>query len=311
MIQPARPRRRQPTRPRPSVYPDSPDQVLIDSELGRLSVALKLAAAFRFWLVGHHLSRQRGGCGWAAIDDLWAAVLEVPDYEITRRHFRRILQEGNDVFWKTSQDRIYLTSITNLAADLMIEAGLRGLSSVIETNQPGGYKSVWIPIGGSHEQWEASLYAGWLGAKAHTTIARDTLAGLWNRSPKTLRRWEQSRLADRLTVVPNYAAVQNPEISPAEDTFYDSKIKSKAYQLPNTYQVAARQTPRNGQRQKVRRAVTGSYLGAGADTRRLYFETMKGLQAAYRRQPDGPMRFTFLFHRRGSNYWRRTADIFV
>jgi len=287
----------------------SDTELLIDAELGRVAVAVYVASEFRIWVIARELSRTRhGGSGWIDQAALWQAL---PSYGVTmtRRHYRRLLAAGAGVLWTMAADRLYLASIARLADELCIMAGLRNLEAVIATNTPGGYKSVWIPVSGTIEQFEANVYAGWLGAKADATIARQTLEGLWNRDATTLRRWEQKRLAGKVIVTPGYAITSDVEKLPSDGATWNKRAKQFVWQLPNTYRSTVRQTPRNGQRRKVKQAVDGSYIGAGADTHRTYFDTLSGLNRAIRRHPSDHKRYAFIGRWRSNNFFSPGADI--
>src|SRR6185503_10209694 len=60
-------------------------------------------------------------------------------------------------------------------------------------------------VSDSHEAFEAALYNGWMAHREAPTISKKVLATLFGRGEDTLRRWEQTRLQDRLTVRANYA----------------------------------------------------------------------------------------------------------
>lgn len=284
--------------------------VLVDVELARVAIGLYLGALLRLWLIGHHVSRVRySGRGWVTVDELWNMLSQI-GITMTRRHFRRLLQRGDGQFWSIYKERVFLRSIVFVAEELSIEAGLQG-GGLIATNQPGGLKSVWLPINGSHERWEAFVYAGWLAAHGAPTIARATLSGLFNRTDKTLRQWEKTHLAETVNVVPGYAVMNEVAEQPAEHAFYDKAVQSWVYQIPNTYQAALRQTPYDGQRRKVKHAVNPAGFGACGDKKRVYFATYKGLKRAIKRDDDPGNRFCWLYASGSRFYWRRSADIFV
>lgn len=286
-------------------------EALLDPELGRLAVALHKAAFLRLWLIGHLLSKRRGGCGWILIDDLRSYLDDLPHYTITRRHFRRLLQRGENVFWRRTDDRLYLTGIARLAEDLMIDAGLQSRESLIQTNAPGDLKSVYVSLDGSHEELEAQIYRSWLAAKRSKTLSRDLLEDLWGRSANTLRTWESAHLSHDLTVIPSFALVSGPETPIYRGADYHPAMHSRVYQLPNTYAASARQHPRNGQRRKVQQAVTGPLEAVGADTRKLYFQSVSSLQSHVKRHAEHYLRFAFVARARGANYFKTSADIFL
>lgn len=303
----------QPDNVTPNSIAHVPEICLVDSELGRLAIAVHMAALLRLWIVAREVSKQlHGGSGWLDDDSLWFAVQEIPGYQITRRHYRRLIQKGAGLFWSRHNDRLYLIGIAKVAENLTIEAGLRGLSDVIKSNSPGGLKSAYMPISGNLEQFESHIYAAWIASKRHTTIARDTLAALFNRTANTLRQWESAHLADTMRIIPNYAIVEDPANPSPADRHFSRRVKRQVYQMPNTYISRHRQTMRNGQRGKVKQAVNGLNLGAEADTfRRLYFATRTGARDHHRRHGNETNTYLFSQNDRGKNYWYRTADIYL
>jgi len=282
----------------------SNSQILGDVELGRLAVALYLVNLFRLWLIGHQVSKtSRHGCGWILQDELLAGFEAFTGVSMVDRHFRRLLKRGSGTFWIKSGDRLYLVGVASVAAELCIMAGLRGLESVIATNRPGDLKSSYIDISGNHQQFEANIYAAWLGSKNHTTIARATLESLWNRDQATIRRWERSHLRGLVQVVPGYATTKNISELPSDGATWNKRAGEYIWQLPNTYLMVNRQTDRNGQRHKVRAAVDGPGIGAGADTHKRYFDTYKAMRAAARRHGAAGNRFVFRGRWRDINFF--------
>lgn len=284
---------------------------LIDVNQARIAVAVHQAAAFRFWLIGHHLSREAGGPGWCGLESLWDSISDLPGLHCTRRHFRRILAHGDGLFWSLTDDRAYLTSSPKLAAELVVYAGLRGLESVIASNLPGSSNRVEIELFDSLERFESTIYRAWLVAARRDTLARETLAGLWNRGPDTLRRWESRHLKARVKVTANYAVCTDTSQINADDAHYDRRIGGVVYQIPNTYTARGFQSSRKGQKRKIRRAVGGVELGVDAEHQRLYFDSAKALRRAIRRHSCSHERFLFWSARTGAHYWKRASDIFA
>lgn len=283
---------------------------MLDPELGRVAVGLHKAALLRLWLLGRRLSSAAGGAGWCQTTTLWSAVGNVRGWQITRRHFRRLLTKGDGLFWTRHNDRLYLTGIAKLAQELCVLAGLRGRGELIETNSPGMLKSVWVPLDGSHEQFEAHIYLSWLSAKHSKTFSRELLEKLWGRTANTLRQWESAHLSETLTVIPSFALVQDNETPIHYGADYHPAMHSRVFQLPNTYAARARQHPHSGQRRKVQHTVTGPFMAQGADTRKLYFESVKDCSRAIQRHSGDYMRFAFVSRRKGSNYFLTSADIY-
>lgn len=283
---------------------DSDSFILADIELSRLAVVLYLTNLLRLWLVGHEQSRlQHGGAGWIDQAELIPAYERITGEQIGDRHLRRLLSRGDGIFWTRCNDRLYLAGIARLAEELVILAGLRGLAGAIATNRPGNLKSVWLNMRGSHQQFEANIYAAWFAGKRDTTIARETLESLFGRDQTTLRRWESTRLRGLVDVIPGYATTRHISELPSDGATWNKRAQEYVWQLPNTYVSTARQSVHNGQRRKVQRAVDGPTIGAGADTHRRYFDTYKAMRNADRRhQARGP-RYYFRGHWRGNNFF--------
>lgn len=277
--------------------------ILADVELCRLALVLYLTNLLRLWLIARDISQQKhGGSGWISKTDLLESFTRTGE-TMTTRHFRRLIKRGNGTFWTENGDRLYLAGIVAVATELCILAGLRGLGAAIQTNQPGGLKSAWLNITGTHEQFEANIYAAWLGSLRDTTISRAILEALFNRDQTTLRRWEQTRLRGIVQVTPGYAITTDPDRLPSDGVGFNERSQEFIWQLPNTYRVTVRQTPHNGQRRRVKRAVSGPYLGDGAERTRLYFDTLKRLNRAVSRFPEKGQRYAFVGRWRGNNFF--------
>jgi hypothetical protein len=303
------------------------DLVRLDPELGRLAVGLGLAAELRVWAIARQRSTtQHDGCGWVVVRELRAALDRARPY--TDRHLRRLLRGGHGLFWQYSRHRVYLAGVQKLAAALAWQAAVM-CPTLVSTNIPGRLKDVYLPVTGTHEQWEATLYAGWLAAKDDPTIARATLEQLFNRTAATLLRWEQARLAGVVVVTPGFAQVaaadtldpdtgdQRIPVPAGARTYEDQRgTLYLRWQMPNTYWSHIRQHPHKGQGRKVRQAVASSLAseplevmaeGQPRNTRR-YYEDVKRLKAAIRRH--GPaVRYLFVDRdRRGRNCWEPRVD---
>jgi hypothetical protein len=301
--------------------------VRLDPELGRLAVGLGRAAELRLWAIARHRSTtQHGGRGWVRVEALKADLDRARPY--SKRHLRRLLRAGHGVFWQYSGRRVYLAGVQNLAGALARQAAAAS-PALVATNIPGRMKDVYLPVDGPHEQWEALLYAGWLAAKNDPTIARATLAALFNRSAETLGRWEQARLAGVVLVTPGYAQVMagdtlNEETGdqviyiPEGAKAYEDRagVLHLRWQLPNTYRSHIRQHNRKGQGRKVRQAVASSLAGEPLEVMaegqprnpRRYYEDVKRLKAALRRQGVG-VRYLFLGpDKRECNCWEPAAS---
>lgn len=256
--------------PLPIAETPSPSPIIttrVDPELARIAVGLRQAAGLRLWLIARHISNEEnGGCGWITASRLRDHIKE----SYSSRHLRRILKDGDGLFWTQAHGRLYLRGVGKVAAALTKHAAVHQ-PGLIVTNRPGGLRDMHLPLDGSHAAWEATIYAGWLAAREDPSIARDTLATLFGRSKQTLRRWERDHLADTVTVIPAYAQTADPEDTPANvpafayvaavrdpdaphaPAQYQVRVR---WQLPNQYRTHdLKSYARRGQSRKVRAAV--------------------------------------------------------
>jgi hypothetical protein len=240
-----------------------------------------------------------------------------------------------------SPKHVYIRSSIHVATCFIQEAR-RKEPELINTNLPG-VRDIYLSPTGTHEQWQASLYAGFIASRSGSlTIARETLEKLFGRSQDTMRRWEQNRLHDIITVQKNLA-----QCAELDEYFYHIPEHAQAYvtkgkqpevriywRMPNTYSVKnIRQHPRRGQASKVRKAAEqethepaisrrvahspGSVShdchqalfggSGGLHTVRLYFASRKRLRAYVRKY--GGVRYLYTGHNRhGHGMWEPSSD---
>ena len=165
-----------------------PLPIRVEPELGRLAIALKLAAPFRFWCILRELTRKEQGSGQVRRGALRTALTKY-NVEITNDHFSRIIRDGEGVFWDIDryQENLYVRSPQRVAP-ILTEIALRISPKLIETNPPG-VRDMYINVSGSRAVFEAALYAGWMAYREAPTISRKVLASLFGRDEDTLRRW--------------------------------------------------------------------------------------------------------------------------
>ena len=279
----------------PTVTPEVPPEIRVEPELGRAAIALHKAAEYRLYIIAREITRAGDGSGKVPRKVLkqWLRGYGI---HYVREHLSRLLKAGEGLFWNRSRRHLYVRNPAHVAAGMaQIEP------MVFATNKPGTRDMYLSPSGGL-EQWEATLYAGWLAHRENPTIARETLVALFNRSADTLRLWEGKHLGDRLQVRANYAQCPHPNL---EDDRYTDHIPdhSQAYRgfvrfqgewaevtrlywrTCNTYQIKGiRQHPRLGQARSVRKRLNGM-LDQPAEEKRggrprckRYFETAEGVK---------------------------------
>lgn len=272
--------------------------VRVDPELARISIGLHLASHFRLWIVGRSLTRDDNGSGKVSKRQL-KAILRTLGVVYTRQHINSLFRAGEGLFWDTDRKHIYIRSWAFVAKQLTQHA--LDTNRDLLLNKPGT-KDVLLSPAGSLEQWEATIYAGWFYHRDYPTIARETLQKLFNRTPETMRRWEQDHLSTTLTPIKNFA--QTPFMNvvdvlrPEPLHSYVAKTDQGAqirlmWQLPNTYKTKGiREHHHKGQASKVRSAVNeqlqqpDNQWRVGLPVAHLYFESAKRLRA-YLKDHDG------------------------
>lgn len=262
------------TPPEPKPEPVTIELILVDPELGRIVITKSIAALFRLWSIGRHLTRNASGSGAISRKALKAALKRF-GVIYTRQHFNRLLKAGKGLFWNLSEQSIFLRSTQFVATQLISEQ-----PQLAETNRPG-IKPMYVSPVGTLEQWEATLYVAWMSARHDPTISRETLEKLFGRTANTLRRWEQTRLSDTLSIRKNYVQCHDVRtlvnIPPLHNQLYVAEVFTTQgrhlvervyWQTSNSYQTKGiRQHGHRGQGRKVRSAINALY-GEPADERR-------------------------------------------
>ncbi len=287
----------------PQILPLSEGRsIRVDWELGRLSISLQLAHQFRLWVLARDITRSESGSGVISRRSLWE---KVKAYRIpcTKRHFNRLLKDGFGLFWYCVGKKLYLRGIQPVSAIMTEIAREQGITT--ETNLPGN-RDVLLDPSGSLEAWESMIYAGWVAGRGEkgkydVIIARETLEGLFGRDQTTLRRWEQDRLQNVLTVryniaqhvpdddeasidhIPNHAQPYLAQIRTTEDIAQETRL---CWQLPNSYHSTIKTHVHKGQAGKIRKAAQQSMDDPANSKRggkaRLYFQSSKKLKARQR-----------------------------
>jgi hypothetical protein len=257
------------------VAPEEERTVRIDPEVGRLAIALHLVPQLRLWLVARKLDQQGRGC--IQKSDLIQLLTHFGIY-YTARQYRRLFATGAGLFWRQDRhnpERLYLLSWQRVSQILLEKAPDSGY------NRPGAYQQV-IDVSGSLAAFQARLYAAWIayrGREDGVSIARSTLAGLFNRSPRTLRQWER-QLGGIIKVRHDYE--QHPDDACSPDELYDiqnhipdhaqpyttltpqGSVQRRRWQRSNTYTSSISAHDYRGQARKVRRHLN-SVTPAGTD----------------------------------------------
>lgn len=262
----------------------------VDPELARISIGLNLASPFRLWVIARHLTRLGNGSGKVSKSE-FKSTLRQYNISYTRQHLNRLLRAGEGIFWNSNPHELYARSGQYVAKHLTQQALDEHRDLLLNK---AGVTEVLLSPCGSLEQWEATIYAGWLNHRNNPTISRLVLSKLFNRSDDTLRRWESERLKGTLTIRKNYAQCASTrtweKVQPQTTVAYVAKTRSGEqmrlmWQLPNTYKIKGIKTHRhNGQSKKVRKSVNqqlkqpANLWRGGSRALKLYHNSPKNLQ---------------------------------
>lgn len=260
------------TNPKPIFTPiqivaeDKTVPVECDVELARLAMLLGQFALYRIWV---YTQRRIGdGSGHIQRNELRRALLEV-GISYSRRHFNRLLHQGEDLFWTidNSTQFIYLTGVVRLAERLSKQILQTVHARTLNTNKPG-QRRMQVNLGGSIEDAKAQIYATWFIQKdrngAGVQISRQTLTSLWGVSVPTLQDWERRA---NIRVSRNYAQQQEISLAHHDGVFEVPHhaylcldIKGRdfvSWQLANSYQVTSKvcEASHIGKSRKVRQII--------------------------------------------------------
>lgn len=264
--------------------------IRVDPELARISIGLHLASEFRLWLVARAINRQNDGSGKVSKQE-FKATLRKFGIVYTRQHLRRLFNTGKHLFWNENKKFFYIRSSQHVARQLTQRA-IDENPDLLENR--AGVIDVLLSPAGSLEQWEATIYAGWLYYRNNPTISREVLSKLFNRTADTLRYWESEQLTKTVSVRKNYAQCDSADVwekfRPETTLSYVARTQDgeKArflWQISNTYIVKGiKEHSHQGQAKKVRKAVNhqlqqpaNSWRG-GSPVCKLYFDSPKKLR---------------------------------
>jgi hypothetical protein len=270
------------------------DTISLQPAIGLALLREEQAAAGRVWLLLRYLDSV--GRGWVTTRQAhgWLTVASSPYRICGDRQLRKLLVQGEGLFWRRRNGRIWLHGLAKTAANLKI----RRLSG-----QP-----VRLPINallGSVGVVRAHLYAAFHSSRNHHAakpIARATLQKLSRVSRRSQRNYEQRAgiRRQRNLAVGELNTDQNREQRGQKQgqalfTFNDNKGKQGspgkqylAWQLPNSY-IGPHQPAPLGRQKRINRELADLFMqgmtGNGeemvncAAVRRRRFQT-NGAQAA-------------------------------
>lgn len=246
-----------PIEPLTAQQPKSPSSAIIKMypDIALALLRNKLAASGRIWLLLRHLDIK--GQGWIDVETARAQLtskdsgLRVCGW----RQLRNLLAAGEGVFWQRTEDRLWLRSISKVAATLMVEK-LVGRPVAIPL------KTLLQTIGTVRAHFYATFHSG----RKSKPVARETLAQITAVPTRTQRCYDRRAKVQRHT---NFALGPRVHTAVAEEQawqqgqagFHLTDHNGKqgpagttylAWQLPNSYTAAHAPQPR-GRQQRINR----------------------------------------------------------
>ena len=163
----------------------------------------------------------------------------------TVRHWSRIWAAGQQIFWGSEGNRIYLRSFRRVAWRFEALINDKDLSHQVRD------KFIKIQLSGGTEDLRANLYWSWFAQFEEKTISRETIKDLFGLSHDQQRSYE-AILGSRLLVKTNYSHIDSRAFKEAPRELpnhhfeidyerwieTDSKVEivhAIQYQLPNTF----------------------------------------------------------------------------
>lgn len=207
-------------------------------ELNRIAIKQGIDAECLLWAVLRDAVANKGLSSKFTREEAYSLCLEV-GLSWTRRHFNRILDQGNYLFWTIGTTKIYMRSFKKVYNRLADQSAAAIASSQWVMIKP--QKSALLR--------RAEFYWSWFAVRGEQTIARDTLRDLFGLSHDQQRAYERE-LGKRLVVKSNYCHIDfdlygndiknipTYAFNFIQERFQDDKVETVnvlAYQLPNTY----------------------------------------------------------------------------
>ena len=207
-------------------------------ELNRIAVKQGIDAQYLLWAVLRQVVADSGLSSHFTREQVYSLALEV-GLSWTRRHFNRVLDQGNYLFWTVGATKIYVRSFKRVYNRLADETAA-GIPSAL-----------WVKIQPhkSALKRRSEFYWSWFISRGKQTIARDTLRDLFGLSHDQQRAYEDE-LGKRLIINTNYCHIDADLYKSAlnnipghaysfiQEKFADNRVSETnviAYQLPNTY----------------------------------------------------------------------------
>jgi hypothetical protein len=258
----------QPTQSTSFVAPaERPASVKLYPDIALALLRRRLVAPGRLWLLLHHLAN---GQGWLTVATARAALTTPasPHYLCGWRRLRALLQQGQGLFWRQENGRLWLRSTVKVAAALKVTR-LNGRPVALPLPALRG------PIASLRAHFYASFHSGRRARDRASAkpIARATLAALTGASRASQRHYERRA---RVGCQANYALCPAP--APADEQrlawrrgralfrLNDRRgvagpagSAALAWQLPNTYSGPHCFAPK-GRQKRMNRQLTDLFM---------------------------------------------------
>lgn len=237
----------------------------------------ELTAPGRIWLLLRHLDSN--GRGWLDVAEVRAQLCgkESPWQVCGWRQLRNLLNEGEGIFWVRPDGRIWLRSITHVAAALQVTRlvlppvalPVSSLTRNMGQVRAHLYASFHSSRGGKMETGRPEAASG----SPSAPIARATIASITHVIPRTQRRYEK---AARVHTSHNFAIGGKTNAETAEEATWQHgqatfRLNDKkglqgingqsyiAWQLPNSYAGPHRLQPK-GQQKRINEALSDLFM---------------------------------------------------
>lgn len=283
----------------PHVTPDATVKLYPSIALGILRH--KQAAAGRLWLLLRFIDQD--GRGWISVEQARTLLTDKTSALriCGRRQLRNLLRRGQDIFWRRDKERIWLRSVTRVAAALAVER---------LTGQPVALPVALLlgGIGDVRAHFYASFHSGRTRETAHGAqampIARQTLARISGVGQRSQRAYEKRAGVD---VQHNFAVGETAAAKSEQARAWQQgnalfRLRDHrgyqgpqgktylAWQLPNTYYGCHAQRPK-GRQKRINRELADLFLkgmaGNGEEhVEKRFYANGKLAAQGFNRQPD-------------------------
>jgi hypothetical protein len=247
------------------------DTIRLYPDIAMAMLKQRMVASGRIWLLLRYMDKR--GSGWVDIDEAREKLTRrnAPLRVCGRRQLRKLLTQGEGMFWLRQNNRIWLRSIAKTAAVLGVQR-LTGLPIALS------HSVLLQSIGTVRAHFYASFHSGRSSKGNHDVprpLARERIKQLGHMSRRTQRRYEKRA---NIQCQSNYAITRHYSIESHQEqawkrgravflfTDYQGKLGRKeatytAWQLPNSYKGPHDRLARGQQKRINRKLVDLSMKG--------------------------------------------------